>query len=151
MTDKYLQDGCKMMWHPERIADFLAGKRIAPLHIDVGLSKGCNIHCLYCFGVMQENLYTKGINSYFPRKPLLQYIKDASEMGVKSMAFIGEAEPTLSETSREARAKTLMPFFANDSALAKNSCLVLLFNFIFLSDSMKYKEFFKIVSKAPTV
>ena len=38
--DEYLMDGNKMMWHPERIADWLNGKRIPPLHIDVGLTKG---------------------------------------------------------------------------------------------------------------
>ncbi len=93
--DKYLMDGSKMMWHPERVSDFLNGKRIPPLHIDVGLSKGCNIRCHYCFGAIQGNFYSKGKDIIFPRKPLLRYMRDAGDAGVKSMGFIGEGEPLL--------------------------------------------------------
>ena len=95
MADKYAMDGHKLYFHPDRVRDWLDGKRIVPLHIDVGLSKGCNIHCEYCFGAMQGNLYHKGKGIYFPREPLLRYVKDAGEIGVRSMAFIGEAEPLL--------------------------------------------------------
>lgn len=94
MADKFLMDGQKLMWHPERITDWLNGNRIAPIHIDVGLSKGCNIFCHYCIGALQGNLY-KNSDVYFPREPLLRYMQDAGKMGVKSMAIIGEAEPTL--------------------------------------------------------
>ena len=95
MTDKYLMDTNKMMWHPDRIAKFLDGETIAPIHIDVGLSKGCNIRCHYCFGVMQGNFYKEGAKTYFPREPLLRYMRSAGLCGVKSMGFIGEGEPTL--------------------------------------------------------
>lgn len=102
MTDKYIMDGCKMMWHPDRVADFMNGKNIAPLHIDVGLSKGCNIRCHYCFGVMQGNFYKKGAKKYFHRKPLLSYMRSAGKCGVKSMGFIGEGEPLLNPHVYEA-------------------------------------------------
>ena len=102
MTDKYLMDGHKLYWHLDRVADFMQKKRIAPLHIDVGLSKGCNIKCHYCFGAIQENIYRKGSNFYFPRAPLLRYMRDAGRAGVKSMGFIGEAEPTLNPYLYEA-------------------------------------------------
>lgn len=95
MADKYLMDGHKLLWHLDRVADWQHGKRIAPLHIDVGLSKGCNIRCEYCFGVLQGNFYRKGSEVYFPREPLLRYMKDAGELGVRSMALIGESEPLL--------------------------------------------------------
>lgn len=93
MTDSYLMDGHKLLWHLDRVNDWRQGKRIAPLHIDVGLSKGCNIRCVYCFGAMQGNRFTDGADSYFPRDPLMRYLRDAGEAGVRSMAFIGEAEP----------------------------------------------------------
>jgi len=95
MTDRYLMDGNKMMWHPDRVSKWLNGEVIAPLHIDAGLSKGCNIRCHYCFGVIQGNFYKKGYNKIFPRKPLLKYIKDAGDIGVKSMGLVGEGEPLL--------------------------------------------------------
>ena len=95
MNDKYLMDGHKLYWHLDRVKDWLDGKRIAPLHIDAGLSKGCNIKCHYCFGAMQGNDYKKGLSTYFPREPLLNYMRDAGKAGVRSISFIGEAEPTL--------------------------------------------------------
>lgn len=95
MADKYLMDGHKLLWHLDRVNDWLNGKRIAPIHIDVGLSKGCNIRCEYCFGVLQGNFYKKGSDVYFPREPLLRYVKEAGEIGVRSMAFVGEAEPLM--------------------------------------------------------
>ena len=83
MADKYLMDGHKMYWHLDRVQDWLEGKRIAPIHIDVGLSKGCNIKCHYCFGVLQGNFYRKGSEMFFPREPLLRYMRDAGKVGVR--------------------------------------------------------------------
>jgi MoaA/NifB/PqqE/SkfB family radical SAM enzyme len=105
MADKYLMDGHKLLWHLDRVNDWLKGKRIAPIHIDVGLSKGCNIRCEYCFGVLQGNFYKKGSEVYFPREPLLRYCKEAGEAGVRSMGFIGEGEPLLNPYVYEAIAQ----------------------------------------------
>jgi MoaA/NifB/PqqE/SkfB family radical SAM enzyme len=100
--DNYLMDGSKMPWHLDRVVDWQNGKPIAPISIDVGLSKGCNIHCEYCFGCLQGNRYNKGLKDYFPREPLLRYMKDAGEAGVRSMAIIGEAEPLVNPYVYEA-------------------------------------------------
>ncbi len=103
MTDAlYRMDGHKLYWHLDRVQDWTNAERIAPIHIDVGLSKGCNIKCHYCFGAMQGNLYKKGKNIYFHREPLLRYMKDAGTAGVRSMALIGEAEPLLNPHVYEA-------------------------------------------------
>ncbi|WP_010681171.1 radical SAM/SPASM domain-containing protein [Acetivibrio cellulolyticus] len=100
--DKYLMGSNKMLWHLDRVNDWVQGKRIAPIHIDVGLSKGCNIHCEYCFGSLQGNHYKGGKDSYFQKEALLRYVKDAGEIGVRSMAFIGEGEPLLNPHVYEA-------------------------------------------------
>lgn len=102
MADKYIMDGHKLHWHLDRVNDWLNGKRVTPLHIDVGLSKGCNIRCQYCFGVVQGNFYRKGSELYFPRAPLLSYMREAGEAGVRSIALIGEAEPLLNPAVYEA-------------------------------------------------
>ncbi|MBF0561760.1 MAG: radical SAM protein [Alphaproteobacteria bacterium] len=102
MADPYMMTGHKMIYHLDRVNDWLSGKRIAPLHIDVGLSKGCNIRCNYCYGATQENFFTKGKDIYFPPDALLRYVRDAGEIGVRSMAFIGEAEPLLNPGVYEA-------------------------------------------------
>ena len=102
MADKYIMDGHKLLWHPDRIAGWLAGKKVPPIHIDAGLSKGCNIRCQYCYGVTQGNFFKKGSERYFPREPLLRYMRDAGAIGVRSIAFIGEAEPLLNPHVYEA-------------------------------------------------
>lgn len=102
MADRYLMDGNKLLWHLDRVNDWLNGKRIVPIHIDVGLSKGCNIRCEYCFGVLQGNFYKKGAERYFPREALLRYVREAGEVGVRSMGFIGEGEPLLNPHVYEA-------------------------------------------------
>jgi len=102
MPDKYIMDGHKLYWHLDRVNDWLRAKRIVPIHIDVGLSKGCNIRCEYCFGVLQGNFYRKGSEIYFPREPLLRYVREAGEAGVRSMGFIGEGEPLLNPNVYEA-------------------------------------------------
>ncbi len=122
MPDKYLMDGHKLYWHPGRVGDWLSGKRIAPLHIDVGLSKGCNIRCEYCFGSMQGNLYDRGAGIFFPREPLLRYVREAGEAGVKSMAFIGEAEPLMNPHVYEAIGKAKEA--GVDTALGTNGILL---------------------------
>jgi radical SAM protein with 4Fe4S-binding SPASM domain len=102
MSDRFLMDGHKLFWHLDRVTGWLRGERIPPIHIDVGLSKGCNIRCRYCFGVLQGNFYRKGAEIYFPREHLLRYVREAGEIGVRSMAFVGEAEPLLNPHVYEA-------------------------------------------------
>jgi len=102
VIDKYIMDGHKLYWHLDRVTDWLNGKRIVPIHIDVGLSKGCNIRCEYCFGVLQGNFYKKGADKFFPREALLRYVREAPEAGVRSLGLIGEGEPLLNPHVYEA-------------------------------------------------
>ena len=94
-----------MLWHLDRVEAWRRGERIAPIHIDAGLSKGCNIRCQYCFGVVQGNFYRKGAEKYFPREALLRYMRDCGDLGVRSIALIGEAEPLLNPHVYEAIAE----------------------------------------------
>jgi len=89
--DNRKMDGTKMLWHMDRVIQhFDKGERVAPVHIDWGLSKFCNISCVFCFGKFQNMK-----KEFIQREPLLQSVKDAGEIGVKSIAFIGDGEPTL--------------------------------------------------------
>ncbi len=96
MEDKYMMDGHKLIWHLDRVCEWIKKDRIAPLHIDLGITTGCNIACTYCYGVLQgRKSSTKRFD--MPEKPLLSLIKDAKEAGVRSIAFDGEGENTLNE------------------------------------------------------
>ena len=101
--DKFLMDGNKMLWHIDRLEQWKKGEKFAPIHIDAGLSKGCNIQCHYCYGVTQGNFYKSSAKRIFERDALINnYMKSAGEVGVRSIAFIGEAEPTLNPHLYEA-------------------------------------------------
>ena len=40
-------DGTKLLWHMDRVHKFYRdGERIAPLYIDIGVTKKCNISCI---------------------------------------------------------------------------------------------------------
>lgn len=90
--DKYLFDGCKLIWHKARVKDWLDGKRIYPLHIDMGITKYCNMRCIYCYGVKQ-----KMSGEHIPEDRLLMLVEDAVACGIKSLAVIGDGEPTLNK------------------------------------------------------
>lgn len=89
---QFLFDGCKLLWHQDKLQDYLAGKRITPIHIDMGIHKSCNIRCIYCYGIKQ-----KPSPEYIPEDRLLLLAQDAKDMGVKSLAVIGDGEPTLNK------------------------------------------------------
>lgn len=90
MSDRRLHDSTKLLWHMSRVSDhFDLNKKVAPIHIDMGIAKFCNVKCVFCYGKFQN------IQSvYIQKDALLQTIRDAKEIGVKSLAFIGDGEPT---------------------------------------------------------
>lgn len=89
---KYIFDGCKMAWYREQLQAFMDGKRIYPVTIDMGIHKGCNMRCIFCYGT-----YQKPSNDYIPTDKLLALAKDAGEVGIKGIAIIGDGEPTLNQ------------------------------------------------------
>ena len=95
---KRLMDGTKMLWHMDRIIKhYDKGERVAPIHIDMGLTKFCNVNCVFCYGIYQNMS-----KEFIHREALLQTMKDAGEVGVRSIAFIGDGEPTCNPHMYEA-------------------------------------------------
>jgi MoaA/NifB/PqqE/SkfB family radical SAM enzyme len=64
---------------------------IAPIHIDCGITKKCNMLCTYCYGKMQV------LNGAIMSKEALldNLIRSAAKIGVRSLGFIGDGEPTM--------------------------------------------------------
>jgi MoaA/NifB/PqqE/SkfB family radical SAM enzyme len=84
-------DGTKIIWHRERVEAWLRGERIAPITVDMSLTRACNYKCEYCYGTLQEN----------PRKPITQdvmfrFLDDAAEIGVKGVSFVSDGESSVS-------------------------------------------------------
>jgi radical SAM protein with 4Fe4S-binding SPASM domain len=95
--DKYGIDSHKMIYHPERVADWLrAGndwekaKKIYPLYIEISPSGACNYRCKFC-AVDYVGYKPRFLETVKLKKALL----DMADKGVKSVMFGGEGEPLL--------------------------------------------------------
>jgi MoaA/NifB/PqqE/SkfB family radical SAM enzyme len=89
---KYLMDGCKMAWYGDRLQKFMHGDRIMPVSLDMGIHKGCNMRCIFCYGT-----YQKPSNDFIPTEKLLGIARDAGIAGIKGIAIIGDGEPTMNK------------------------------------------------------
>jgi len=89
-AERYRLDGHKMLHHLDRVKAWQDGERFAPIHIDMGLTKYCNTACLYCYAVVQN--MTKG--TQIAEDALLRYIEDCGKLGVRSIAYDGDGEPS---------------------------------------------------------
>lgn len=85
-----LIDSHKLIYHPRRVADWLEGKEIFPLYIEVGLIARCNHRCIFC---AFDYLEYKG--PFLSTDVLKSTLTDAALHGVKSVLFAGEGEPLL--------------------------------------------------------
>lgn len=90
-SGKYHMDGHKLIYHMDRVYEhYRDGKRIYPIHVDIGATKLCNAKCIYCYGLFQQ--FTKDI---IPRDVLINLFKDAPVLGIKSLTLTGDGEPSL--------------------------------------------------------
>ena len=48
-------DGTKLSWHLDRVEKWQKGERIAPITIDMALTRACNYSCGFCYAMFQEN------------------------------------------------------------------------------------------------
>lgn len=88
--DKYGIDSQKLIYHPQRVADWLAGKDIFPLYMEIGPVARCTHRCMFCAFDYTE--YKGAIMSETFCKVVLE---QAAELGLKSVMFAGEGEPLL--------------------------------------------------------
>jgi len=88
--DKYKVDNHKLMYHVKRVSDWLDGKTIYPIYIEISPSGTCNHRCKFCaFDFM-------GYKSRFLDKEILsERITEMGNLGVKSIMYAGEGEPLL--------------------------------------------------------
>ena len=116
--ERFRFDGHKMVYHLDRVQAWQAGDRFAPVHIDMGLTKFCNTACIYCYAVVQN--MTKG--TMIQRDALLRYIEDCGRLGVRSIGFIGDGEPTLNPALYDAA--VLAKRVGIDTGMATNGLLL---------------------------
>ena len=89
--NKLILDGTKISWHQERIREWEEGKRIAPLTIDMALTRACNYGCHFCYARLQEN-----DRFDIEKVHIDHFLEDCQEMGVKAISLVSDGESTLS-------------------------------------------------------
>lgn len=94
--DKYGLDSHKVMYHPHRVSDWLKGKNIYPIYMEVSPAGACNHRCVFCgldfMGYQKRYLETK----IFKKR-----LQEMSSLGLKSIMYAGEGEPFLHKNMAE--------------------------------------------------
>lgn len=88
--DPYKIDSHKLMHHLDRVQDYLEGKLIYPIYIEISPAGACNHRCTFCavdyIGYMVRFLDTE---------ILKERLSELAGCGVKSVMYAGEGEPLL--------------------------------------------------------
>ena len=81
----------KFLYHPEQIAKYVRGERPFPINIEVDLTELCNHGCTFCFSAW----YREWDRSSLDTEIIKQRLKEAKELGTKSISLTGGGEPML--------------------------------------------------------
>lgn len=84
-------DGTKIGWHLDRVAAWERGERIAPITIDMALTRACNFACEYCYAMLQEN-----DRKVITREVIFDFLEDCAEIGVKGISLVSDGESSIS-------------------------------------------------------
>ena len=90
-NEELILDGTKIQWHMERVSQWERGERIAPITIDMALTRACNYGCHFCYAMLQEN-----DRSVINKEILKNFLIDSAEIGVKAISFVSDGESTIS-------------------------------------------------------
>lgn len=89
-TEKLILDDTKIGWHKDRIDAWMRGERIAPITIDMALTRACNYACNFCYAVLQEN-----DRKTITKDTMTRFIDDCAEIGVKGISLVSDGESTM--------------------------------------------------------
>ena len=84
-------DGTKIAWHQDRVKAWERGERIAPITIDMALTRACNYGCHFCYAMLQEN-----DRSVINQKVIYDFLEDCADIGVKGISLVSDGESTIS-------------------------------------------------------
>jgi MoaA/NifB/PqqE/SkfB family radical SAM enzyme len=85
-------DSHKLSYHTDRVAAWEAGERIAPVSVDMSLTRGCGAMCSFCYAMMQESQARSSIKV----ANALKLLDDFSAIGIRSVSLVSDGESTLS-------------------------------------------------------
>jgi len=99
MTDhtELILDGTKLPWHLDRVRAWERGERIAPITIDMALTRACNYGCQFCYAMLQEN-----DRKTIDRDVIHGFLDDCAEIDVRGISFVSDGESTISPVFADA-------------------------------------------------
>ena len=89
-VDKYKIDSHKLIYHIPRLHEWLNGKTIYPIYVEISPSGACNHRCRFCALDFMEYR-----NRYLDTAKLKERLTEMGYLGIKSVMFAGEGEPLL--------------------------------------------------------
>jgi radical SAM protein with 4Fe4S-binding SPASM domain len=99
MTDKYSIESHKLIYHPERVAQWYAAgddweklKKVYPIYVEISPSGACNHRCHFC-----SFDYLGYKTQFLTLKTMREIIPEMASLGVKSVLCSGEGEPLLNK------------------------------------------------------
>jgi len=98
-------DSHKLSYHMDRIEAWESGERVAPVTVDMALTRACGSMCKFCYATMQESQKRSGIKE----NHALNLLDDFAEIGVKGVSLVSDGESTLS--------KSYAPFIEHASSI----------------------------------
>ncbi|MCE9544442.1 MAG: radical SAM protein [Planctomycetia bacterium] len=91
LNERLILDGTKIGWHLDRVRAWERGERIAPITIDMALTRACNYACGFCYATLQEN-----DRETITTDVAYRFLDDCAELGVRGISLVSDGESTLS-------------------------------------------------------
>ena len=88
-----LLDSHKVSYHYDRVDAWENEEKIAPVTVDMALTRSCGAMCSFCYAMMQEPQERPAIKV----KEALNLLDDFAEIGVRAVSLISDGESTLSK------------------------------------------------------
>ena len=86
-------DSHKLSHHIDRVRAWETGERIAPVSVDMALTRACGAMCSFCYAMVQESQERSSIKV----DSALTLLDDFKTIGVKSVSLISDGESTISK------------------------------------------------------
>ena len=102
---KLILDSHKLSYHYDRVESWANGEKIAPVSVDMALTRACGAMCSFCYAMVQEPQERASIKT----KNALDLLDDFKEIGVRGVSLISDGESTLS--------KAYVPFIQHASKI----------------------------------
>ena len=98
-------DSHKLSYHFDRVEKWENNERIAPVSVDMALTRACGAMCSFCYAMVQEPQERASIKT----KDALNLLDDFAKIGVRGVSLISDGESTLS--------KAYVPFIQHASSV----------------------------------